>query len=102
VLFVIRTAGNPLSSRPSLPLAVTTVSIVLAGILLPFLPFASALGFMPLPGAFFPFLFVVTSTYLLLVEVVKRRLIGRLFHRDLAVGHGEERASHDKITARAS
>jgi P-type Mg2+ transporter len=80
VLFVIRTAGNPLRSRPSLPLAATTVSIVLVGMLLPFLPFAGALGFTPLPRAFFPFLLAVTSTYLLFVEAVKRRLMGRLLH----------------------
>jgi Mg2+-importing ATPase len=67
-------------------LAATTLGIVLVGILLPFLPFASTLGFVPLPGAFFPFLLAVTATYLLLVEVVKRRLMGRLLHGDLAVG----------------
>jgi len=33
VLFVIGTAGNPFRSRPSLPLAMTTVLIVLVGIL---------------------------------------------------------------------
>jgi Mg2+-importing ATPase len=80
VLFVIRTAGNPLHSRPSVPLAATTLGIVLVGLLLPFLPFAGALGFTPLPGAFFPFLLGVTGTYLLFVEVVKRRLMGRLLH----------------------
>jgi hypothetical protein len=31
VLFVIRTVGNPLCSRPSLPLALATVGIVLVG-----------------------------------------------------------------------
>ena len=35
VLFVIRTAGNPLRSRPSLPLAVTTVLVVLIGVSCP-------------------------------------------------------------------
>ena len=28
VLFVIRTAGNPLRSRPSIPLAITTIAVV--------------------------------------------------------------------------
>jgi hypothetical protein len=46
VLFVIRTAGNPLRSRPSAPLVVT----VLAGVALPFTPPAGPLGFVPLPG----------------------------------------------------
>lgn len=78
VLFVIRTTGNPLKSRPSLPLAITTVLIVLVGILLPFSPLAATLGFTPLPSEFFLFLLLVVGTYLMLVEGVKRRLLRRL------------------------
>jgi P-type Mg2+ transporter len=78
VLFVIRTAGNPMRSRPSLPLAVTTVLVVLIGVILPFTPLAATLGFVPLPGAYFVFLVAVTVTYLVLVECVKRRLMRRL------------------------
>ena len=40
VLFVIRTAGRPWSNRPSLPLASTTILIVIAGLVLPFSPLA--------------------------------------------------------------
>ena len=75
VLFVIRTAGNPLRSRPSLPLAVTTLVIVAVAAALPFSPLAPLLGFTPLPAAFFAFVGGVTLTYLLLVEVVKRLLL---------------------------
>ena len=46
--------------------------------MLPFTPVASTLGFVPLPPAYFVFLVAATVTYLALVEVVKRRLIGRL------------------------
>ena len=46
---------------------------------LPFSGMAADLGFVPLPGAFFVFLIAVTGTYLVLVELVKRRLIKRLF-----------------------
>ena len=56
VLFVIRTAGRPWSNRPSLPLAATTILIVIVGLLLPFSPLAGRLGFVPLPVAFFLFL----------------------------------------------
>lgn len=79
VLFVIRTAGNPLRSRPSLPLAATTLLMVAIGIGLPYSPLAPFLGFVPLPGAYFLFLAGATGTYLLLVEIVKHRLIGRLY-----------------------
>jgi Mg2+-importing ATPase len=78
VIFVIRTARNPLRSRPSVPLATTTVLIVCVGLVLPFTPLAEPLGFVPLPLGYFVFLAAATLTYLVLVEVVKRRLIRRL------------------------
>ncbi len=78
VLFVIRTAGNPFQSRPSVPLATTTVLIVCIGLVLPFTALAEPLGFVPLPLGYFLFLAGATVTYLVLVEVVKRRLIRRL------------------------
>ena len=75
VLFVIRTTGNPFRSRPSAPLAVTTVLIVIVGILLPFSPLAPILGFTKLPPSFFVFLGASTVTYLVLVEFAKRLLL---------------------------
>jgi len=77
VLFVIRTMGNPLKSRPSAPLAITTILIVIIGVIIPFMPFARLLGFTPLPGPFFTFLAISTATYLLLVEIAKRLLFAR-------------------------
>ena len=77
VLFVIRTAGNPLRSRPSRPLALTTVAVVVVALVLPFTPAAAPLGFEPLPARFFVFLAVVVGAYLACVEVAKRRLLRR-------------------------
>jgi P-type Mg2+ transporter len=54
------------------------VLIVLLGSLLPYSPIAGTLGFIPLPPAFFLFLSGVIGTYLLLVELVKRRLMRHL------------------------
>lgn len=76
VLFVIRTAGNPLRSRPSKSLIITVLAAVLVGTVLPFTPAGAELGFIPLPPTFFAFLAVATLTYLLLVELVKRRFMG--------------------------
>jgi Mg2+-importing ATPase len=76
VLFVIRTAGNPLRSRPSIALTITTLTIVLVGVLLPFTAFAPTLGFVPLPPLYFVFLTGATLTYLFFVEIVKRHLVG--------------------------
>jgi Mg2+-importing ATPase len=78
VLFVIRTAGNPLRSRPSVPLAITTIAVVLVGAILPFSPLASLLRLQPLPAFFFAFLAGVTGTYLLLVELAKRMLLSKV------------------------
>lgn len=77
VLFIIRTGGNPLRSRPSKPLTITTLLIVLVGMLLPFSPLAPALGFTPLSPLYFLFLALAIVVYLALVEVVKRWLMRR-------------------------
>jgi Mg2+-importing ATPase len=74
VVFVIRTSHNPFRSRPSRALMVTVCAIVCLAILIPFLPGAGALGFVPLPVAYFVFLAAATVTYLAIVEFVKRRL----------------------------
>jgi P-type Mg2+ transporter len=75
VLFVIRTAQNPFRSRPSAALAATTLIVVVFGALLPYSPLADALGFAPLPAAYFAFLAIATIVYLWLVEVGKRILL---------------------------
>lgn len=78
VIFIIRTTGNPFRSRPSRPLTITTLSIVAAGMLLPFVRIAAPLGFVPLSGAYFVYLMVATLIYLALVELGKRLLLGRI------------------------
>ncbi|GCE20550.1 magnesium-translocating P-type ATPase [Dictyobacter kobayashii] len=80
VLFVIRTAGNPFRSRPSIPLLTTTILIVLIGLVLPFTPLAGPLGFTPLPPLYFFFLWVMVAIYLFMVQLVKVQLMKRLAH----------------------
>lgn len=84
VVFVIRTAGNPLRSRPSMWLTLNTLVIVAVGIVLPVSPFAGLLGFTRLPAPYFLFLIVSTLTYLLLVEVAKRVFFSHAFVPRLA------------------
>jgi Mg2+-importing ATPase len=74
VLFVIRTMGNPFRSLPSRALAITTLLVAGVGGALPFTPLAGRLGFAPLPAAYLVFLLAATASYLVLVEVAKRRL----------------------------
>jgi Mg2+-importing ATPase len=78
VIFIIRTTGNPLRSRPSLPLAITTLSIVAIGMLLPFTRLARPLGFVPYSLTYFAYLMAATAVYLILVEIGKRMLLGHL------------------------
>jgi len=77
VLFVIRTAKNPLRSRPSTPLIASCLAVVAIGILLPFSRFAGVLGFTAMPASFFAFLAVATGAYLVMVEFAKKRLLRR-------------------------
>ena len=79
VILVIRTGGNPFRSRPSHALLFSVCAVVLIGLLTPYSPLAGRLGFTPMPEGFLVFLIVAASTYLLLVEWVKRRLLANLF-----------------------
>ncbi len=78
VLFVIRTGGSALRSKPSWPLTATTLAVVFVGILLPYSFLAGPFEFLVLPALFYPFLVAVTASYLVVVEVVKRRLLRSL------------------------
>jgi Mg2+-importing ATPase len=55
----------------------TVLGVVIAGLLIPYSPAATLLGFTALPAPFFLFLAVATVTYLVVVEIAKRRL----FHK---------------------
>ncbi len=78
VIFVIRTRLLPWKSRPSRPLAVSTLLVVAVASLLPYTPLARPLGFTPLPAAYFGFLGVMVLAYLALVEIAKRWVMKRL------------------------
>jgi P-type Mg2+ transporter len=78
IVHVLRTGGLPfVHTRPSLPLAMTTLAICVLGVWLPTSPFAEALGFTPLPGGFWPALLVILAAYLGLTQIVKTWLIRR-------------------------
>lgn len=79
VIFIIRTRGNPLKSRPEPWLAIGCLVIVAAAVLLPLTPFAGYLGFVVPPPLFFLLLFAMVLAYLLSVEGVKQ-----LFYRHFA------------------
>jgi P-type Mg2+ transporter len=77
VIFAIRTRRIPFfRSHPSLPLTLAALSAVTVGALLPATPLAHALGFQPLPGAFFAALVAMVLFYLGLIEIGKRIFYG--------------------------
>jgi Mg2+-importing ATPase len=70
---VIRTVGNPFKSRPSTPLLLTVSGGMLAGLVIVLSPLGAALGFTSPPPTFFAVLVVMVVTYLLMVQLIKRR-----------------------------
>ena len=71
VIFIIRTRGNPLKSRPSRLLTATSLGVVALGALIPLTPFAHALGFVAPPARFFLILAAMVAVYLVGVQAVK-------------------------------
>lgn len=72
VIFVIRTAGNPFKSRPSVALTVSVAFSVALALALVLSPLGGDLGFTTPPPAFFGALVAMVATYLGLVEIAKR------------------------------
>jgi Mg2+-importing ATPase len=72
VIFVIRTRGSPLRSRPNPLLAGTSLTVAAVGILLPYTAIGRWFGFVPLPLTFLAALGAMVVCYLVLAESVKR------------------------------
>jgi P-type Mg2+ transporter len=77
IIFAIRTHRVPFfRSHPSLPLTLAALAAVTVGAVLPATPLAHALGFQPLPLAFFAALAGMVVGYLVLIETGKRLFYG--------------------------
>jgi Mg2+-importing ATPase len=77
IIHIIRTRRIPfIESRASLPLLLTSLTICIIGVWLPFSPFAHALGFTPLPPRYWLILTGMLAAYLVLTYVMKN-----WFHR---------------------
>ncbi len=76
IIHVIRTRRIPfLQARASAPLTMTTLVIMAIAAWLPFSPMARMLGFVPLPGLFWPILFLTLLCYVVLTQLVKMWLM---------------------------
>ena len=71
VVFVIRTAANPLKSRPSWPLLVSVLAVVVIATVLPYTPLGRFFRFTPLPLSLLGAIALLAITYLILVQLVK-------------------------------
>jgi Mg2+-importing ATPase len=79
IIHVIRTNLLPfVQSRASWQLTLTTVAIMGIGAYLPYSPLAGALGFVPLPGLYWPLLLLTLVLYVGLTQAVKAWLLKRL------------------------
>jgi Mg2+-importing ATPase len=72
VIFIIRTKGNPLKSRPHPLLTVNSLAIVAIAISLPFTSIGTYFGFVPPPAKFYFILGVMVLIYLGMVELAKQ------------------------------
>ena len=78
IVHMIRTAKVPfLQSRASWPVLLLTGAIMACGLALPFVPLGRALGFQPVPAAYFLWLTAILLGYSALTQVVKGWYIRR-------------------------
>jgi Mg2+-importing ATPase len=82
IIHVIRTRRLAFfESRASVPLTLTTLTVCLVGMYLPYSAFAAAFGFVPLPWAYWPILALMIVLYLALTHIMKL-----WFHRRFGLG----------------
>jgi Mg2+-importing ATPase len=78
IIHIIRTAKIPfIQSRASTALIATTVLVAGAGALLPYSQLGPTLGFVPLPGAYWPAVFAIILGYCVLAHLVKSSFVRR-------------------------
>jgi Mg2+-importing ATPase len=72
IVHLIRTKRIPfVQSTAAWPVVLMTTLVMIAGMYIPFSPFAAAFKFTPLPAAYFPGLLTILLGYCLLTQVVK-------------------------------
>lgn len=78
IVYIIRTPRLPfLQSNPAPIMAAISVGVMAIGLALPFSPLAPALGFVPLPAAYFGWLTAILFCYACLTQLVKTWFVRR-------------------------
>jgi len=78
VVYILRTGRIPfVESKPSFPLVVTTLSICIIGIFLPYFAIGRYFQMVPLPNIYWIGLVILIFLYLLLAQLIKMNLVRR-------------------------
>lgn len=78
IALVVRTRRPSFRSRPGHFLLLSTVSVLVLALLIPYMPFASMLGFVTLPTEVLLSILAITATYVLITELAKTHLYRNL------------------------
>jgi Mg2+-importing ATPase len=87
VAMVVRTRRPFTKSKPGRWLLISTAIVAAITLVIPYLPFSSVLGFVPLSRQVMVLLVVITALYVLVTEAVKRVFYARLASADLEASH---------------
>ncbi|MBM5694523.1 magnesium-translocating P-type ATPase [Listeria seeligeri] len=78
VVHMIRTEKIPfIQSRATAPVMISTLIVMSLGLIIPFTGFGHSIGFVSLPGSYFPWLVLVLVGYMATMQVVKTLYIWR-------------------------
>lgn len=72
VIFIVRTRFSPFKNKPNSILAITSISMVLLGTLIPYTFFGPYFNFQAPSMGFMSAIFIIVMTFLVIVEYVKR------------------------------
>jgi len=77
IALVVRTRRPFYRSRPGRLLLISTLVVVAAAFAAPFVPFASAVGFVPLPAPLLASIAAIAAAYVFATEIAKRQFFRR-------------------------
>jgi Mg2+-importing ATPase len=78
IALVVRTRRLCFRSRPGTLLLGSTAAVIAITLILPYLPFHSFFGFVPLPASLMTMLIVLTLLYVFVVELAKKYFYSRI------------------------
>jgi P-type Mg2+ transporter len=81
IALVVRTRGVFFRSRPGKLLLISTLVFIGITIVLPYLPFSSVFGFIPLPAPLMLMMLGLTALYVLVTEIAKKYFYSRMENR---------------------